>query len=187
MYSSSVIKHYDLHGVSSAISSFLSRWSRSGVPVTWPFVYTNRWNPPISQNKKNSTRSFHGAQMWAILDIAHQTIADLLIYFDTARTKFSSNALLDKRCAISHREPTSHWKANTLTIWLKLVPRASREQPPASFAWTSYLLRQGAATKTNGTTIHNTKFFGGRGLGTRIIDFIEPTVLPSPGRWQLFG
>jgi hypothetical protein len=51
-------------------------------------------------------------------DSAHPDIAELLRYFDVARTKFSARKILDMRWAISLHETTPNWTADTLTVWL---------------------------------------------------------------------
>jgi hypothetical protein len=47
-------------------------------------------------------------------DSAHPDIAELLRYFDAARTKFSAGKILDRRWAISLHEPTTNLTADTL-------------------------------------------------------------------------
>jgi hypothetical protein len=80
-------------------------------------------------------------------DSAHLDIAELVRYFDAARTKFSAGKIPDMRWAISLHKPATNWTADTLTAWLQRVFRAIHEQPPdGGFAWTSHSLRKGAAT-----------------------------------------
>jgi len=121
---------------------------------------------------------------------AHPDMAKLLQYFDAARTRFSAGKIPDRRWAISVREPTTNWTADTLTAWLQRVLCAVHEQPPDGFAWTSHSLRKGAATAAYsiGTPMQKIKFFGGWARESDVVlDYIDPTVLPCPGAWQLFG
>jgi hypothetical protein len=86
--------------------------------------------------------------------------------------------------------PTTTLTTDTLTTWLQRVLRAVHEQPPEGFAWTSHSLRKGAATEAYniGTPMQKIKFFGGWARESDVVlDYIDPTVLPSPGAWQLFG
>jgi hypothetical protein len=71
-------------------------------------------------------------------DSAHPVIAELLGYFDAARTKFSPRKIPDKRWAISLYEPTTNWIADTMTTRLQRVLRAVHEQGEEGFAWTSH-------------------------------------------------
>jgi hypothetical protein len=48
-------------------------------------------------------------------------IAELLGYFDSARTKFSAGKIPDQRRAAGLHEPTTKWIADTLISWLRLV------------------------------------------------------------------
>jgi hypothetical protein len=57
----------------------------------------------------------------ALPDSAHIDLAELLRYFDAARTKFSAGKILDKRWAINLHEPTTNWTADTLISWLQRV------------------------------------------------------------------
>jgi hypothetical protein len=122
---------------------------------------------------------------------AHPDIAEVLKYFDIARTKFFSGKLPDKILASSHREPTTQWTSETLPTWLQLVLRAVHEHPPGGFAWTSHSLRKGATTTTYGigTPMQKIKvLFGGWARALDVVrDYIDPTTLPSLGAWQLFG
>jgi hypothetical protein len=124
-------------------------------------------------------------------DPTHLDIAELLRYFDVARTKFSAGKIPDRRWAISLHEPTINWTADTLKTWLqRRVLRAVHGQPPDGFAWTLRSLRKGPATAAYiiGTPMQKIKFFGGWARGSDVVlDYIEPTVIPSPGAWQLFG
>jgi hypothetical protein len=123
-------------------------------------------------------------------DSAHPDIAELVRYFDTARTKFSAGKIPDMRWAISLHEPKTNWIANTLTAWLQRVLRAVHEQPPDAFAWTSHSIRKGASTASYnvGTPMQKIKFFGGWARESEVVlDYINPTVLPSVGAWQPFG
>jgi hypothetical protein len=72
--------------------------------------------------------------MCELPDSAHLDIAEILRYFDAARTKFSAGKIPDKRWAISFHEPTTNSTADTLTAWLQRVLRAVHEQPPDDFA-----------------------------------------------------
>jgi hypothetical protein len=63
-----------------------------------------------------------------LLDSPHHAIAELLGYFDAARTKFSAGKIIDKRWAVRLHEPTTKWTADTLTKWLQLVLRAVHER-----------------------------------------------------------
>jgi hypothetical protein len=124
-------------------------------------------------------------------DSAHPDITELLQYFDATRTKFFAGQIPDRRWAISLREPTTNWTADTLTTWFQRVLRAVHEQPPDGSAWTSHSLLKGAATAAYniGTPMQKIiKFFGGwaRELDV-VLDYIDPTVLPCPGAWRLFG
>jgi hypothetical protein len=85
--------------------------------------------------------------MCELPDSAHPDIAELLRYFDAARTKFSAGKIPDKRWAICLHEPTTKWTADTLTAWLQRVLRAVHDQPPDGLAWTSHSLRKGATTR----------------------------------------
>jgi hypothetical protein len=79
-------------------------------------------------------------------DSTHLDIAELLKYFDAARTKFSAGKIPDRRWAISLHKPTTNSTVDTLTGWLQRVLPVVHEQPPDGFAWTSHSLRKGAAT-----------------------------------------
>jgi hypothetical protein len=59
-----------------------------------------------------------------LLDLAHPDIAELVRYFDAARTKFSAGKIPDGRWAISLHEPSTNWTADTLTARLQRVLRA---------------------------------------------------------------
>jgi hypothetical protein len=123
-------------------------------------------------------------------DSAHPDIAELLKYFDAARTQFSAGKMPDGRLAISLHEPTTNWTADTLTAWLHRVLRAVHEQTPDSFARTLHSLRKGAAIAAYniGTSMQKINFFGGWTRESDVVlDYINPTVLPCPGAWQLFG
>jgi hypothetical protein len=123
-------------------------------------------------------------------DSAHRDIAELLKYFDAARTKFSAGKIPDRRWAISLHEPTTNRSADTLTTWLQRIVRAVHEQPPDGFVWTLHSLRKGAPTAAYiiGTPMQKIKFFGGWARESDVVlDYIDPRVLPCPGAWQLFG
>jgi hypothetical protein len=123
-------------------------------------------------------------------DSAHSDIAELLRYIDAARTKFSAGKIPDIRWAISLHEPTTTWTADTVITWLQRVLRAVHEQPPDGFAWTSHSLRKGAANAAYniGNPMPKIKFFGGWARESDVVlNYIEPTVLPCTGAWQLFG
>jgi hypothetical protein len=123
-------------------------------------------------------------------DTSHPDVANLLSYFDAARTKFFAGKIPYKRWAISLHEPTTKWTADTLTTWLHMVLRAIHEQPPDCFSWTSHSLRKGVATTAYriGTPTKKIKFFGVWARESDVVfDHIDTTVLPSPGAWQLFG
>jgi hypothetical protein len=128
--------------------------------------------------------------LFELPDSAHLDIAELLKYFDAARTKFSAGKIPDMRWAISLHEPTTNWTADTLTAWLHRVLRVAHEQPPDGFAWTSQSLRKGATTAAYNisTPMQKIKFFGGWARESDVVlDYIDPTVLPCLGAWELFG
>jgi hypothetical protein len=129
--------------------------------------------------------------MCELPDSTHLDVADFLGYFDAARNKFSAGKIQNKRWAISSlHEPTTKWTADTLTAWLQRVLRVVYERPPDGFAWTSHSLREGAANATYiiGTPMQKIEFFGGWAREADVVlDFIDPTVLPGPGAWQLCG
>jgi hypothetical protein len=125
-------------------------------------------------------------------DSAHPDIAELLRYFDVVRTKFSAGKIPDMRWANSLDEPTTNWMADTMTAWLQRVLRAIHEQPPEGFALyiltkrCNYSLRKGATTAAYniGTPMQNIKFVGGWAREPDVVlDYIDPTVPPSPGPW----
>jgi hypothetical protein len=125
-------------------------------------------------------------------DSARPGLAELLRYYDAARTKFSAGEIPDMRWANSLDEPTTNWTADTLTTWQHRLLHAIHEQPPGVFASyiltkrCSYSLRKGAATATYniGTPMQNIKFFGGWARESDVVlDYIDPTMLPSPGAW----
>jgi hypothetical protein len=123
-------------------------------------------------------------------DLAHPDTAEQLKYFDAARTKFSAGKIPDMWWAIILHEPTTNRTADTLTAWLQWVLRVVHEQPPDGFAWTSHSLRKGAATATYSivTPMQKIKFFCGWARESDVVlDYIDPTVLPCPISWQLFG
>jgi hypothetical protein len=51
--------------------------------------------------------------MCELPDSAHPAIAELLRYFDAARTKFSAGKIPERPWAISLHEPTTNWTADT--------------------------------------------------------------------------
>jgi hypothetical protein len=123
-------------------------------------------------------------------DSAHPDIAELSKYFDVARTKFSAGKIPDRRWVISLHEPMTSWTADTQTAWLQRVLHTVHEQPPDDFAWTQHSLRKGAsiAAYNIGTPMQKIKFFGGWARESDVVlDYIDPTVLPCPGAWELFG
>lgn len=117
-------------------------------------------------------------------------IADLLQYFDAARTRYANGKLPVARWAIGHREGHTKWTADTLTAWLRTVLTAVQEQPPPGFAWTSHSLRKGAATSSYiiGVQMQIIKFYGGWTRESDVVlQYIDPTVLPCPAAWYFFG
>eukprot|EP00873_Tetraselmis_striata_P017697 jgi/Tetstr1/437961/TSEL_026591.t1 len=121
---------------------------------------------------------------------AHADIAELLHYFDAAREVFAGGRVSAARWAISQREGQAKWTAGTLTSWLQLVLTAVQEAPPARFAWTSHSLRKGATTTAYviGVTMQKILYFGSWAMESNVVlDYIDPTVLPCPTEWHLFG
>eukprot|EP00873_Tetraselmis_striata_P012256 jgi/Tetstr1/432520/TSEL_021893.t1 len=94
------------------------------------------------------------------------------------------------RWAVTHDEPAASWTSATVTDWLQLVAHMLEEHPPPGFVWTSHSLRKGAATAAYaiGVVLQKIKHFGGWAqLSSVVLDYINPTALPSAASWQLFG
>eukprot|EP00873_Tetraselmis_striata_P023802 jgi/Tetstr1/444066/TSEL_003306.t1 len=103
---------------------------------------------------------------------AHADIAALLHYFDDARQVFAGGRVLAARWAISQREGQAKWTADTLTSWLQLLLTAGATT-------TAYVI---------GVTMPKIKYFGGWAMESGVVlDYIDPTVLPCPAAWHLFG
>eukprot|EP00873_Tetraselmis_striata_P037896 jgi/Tetstr1/458160/TSEL_044651.t1 len=78
-----------------------------------------------------------------------------------ASQDFAGGRVPAARWAINQREGQAKWTADTLTSWLQLVI---------------------------GVTMQKIKYFGGWAMEFSVVlDYIDPTVMPCPVAWHLFG
>eukprot|EP00873_Tetraselmis_striata_P026591 jgi/Tetstr1/446855/TSEL_034333.t1 len=107
----------------------------------------------------------------------------MLLYFDAARAVYcDQRGLPAARWAVTHDEPAASWTSATVPDWLQLVAHMLEEHPPPGFVWTSHSLRKGAATAAYaiGVVLQKIKHFGGWAqLSSVVLDYINPTALPS--------
>ena len=120
-------------------------------------------------------------------------VAAVLSAFLTARQTWWSAAarpLPAALWALPSDSAPDLWNSSTMTQWLQMSCTLVGEQPPPGFVWTSHSLRSGAATAANaaGVPLPQIRFFGDWATNSSVVlDYIDPTLLPSPAGELFFG
>jgi hypothetical protein len=71
-----------------------------------------------------------------------------------------------------------------------LVLKDIKVNPPFGFTWTSHSLRKGASTIAYaiGVNMQKIKFFGGWATESSVVlNYIDPTIVPTTAAWYFFG
>eukprot|EP00873_Tetraselmis_striata_P002203 jgi/Tetstr1/422467/TSEL_013305.t1 len=92
--------------------------------------------------------------------------------------------------AVTPSEQSKPWTAATMSDWLSISVRLVGVAPPAGTSWTSHILRKGAASAANaiGVPLSHIRYQGGWATNSDVVlDYIDPSVLPSRGAWFFFG
>ena len=95
------------------------------------------------------------------------------------------------RWALAPAEETKLWTASTLSGWLTTAYTTSLCLPPAGFAWTSHILRKGAASAACaiGARLTDIRYVGGWSTNSTVLEakYIDFTMRPFPAAWIFFG
>lgn len=82
------------------------------------------------------------------------------------------------------------WSAATLTTWLSEACAVTGHRPPPGFTWTSHSLRKGAASAANAINVvlPKIRYMGGWARDSDVVlDYIDPTMAPTPAALLFFG
>lgn len=87
-------------------------------------------------------------------------------------------------------ESGGKWPASLADTWLQVVMRHLQHSPPAGLTWTGHSMRKGSssAAKAIGVFLESICFFAGWSiLAGTFHTYIDPTWVPTPSCWRLFG
>ena len=95
---------------------------------------------------KNALKEGHkNTRQILIDDMPRATTAMQAFFSHTEKT----NKKCKRRWATTMHEEKCVWSATTSTEWLQLACKATRNNPPKGFSWTSHSLRKGGASAAN--------------------------------------
>jgi hypothetical protein len=105
----------------------------------------------VRKCKGDQRRDARDKLVFAIPITTNPTLADLLEYYSQHRAAFCANFCKrpppDAFWSFSPAEASADWgAASTISAWLSLALRTINMSAPASFKWTSNILRKGVAS-----------------------------------------
>ena len=95
------------------------------------------------------------------------------------------------RWAMNAKEDDSKWSAKTATEWLQTAYKATGNNPPTGFSWTSHSLRKGAASAANAIKVALTdiRYAGGWSTNSTVLEskYIDFSMPASRAAYIFFG
>ena len=143
--------------------------------------------------KGRSAKAAHQLPLLQISSTAIPMVADLLQQYLQGRQQLAvvgRTSVPDALWALHPGESPASWTAATLSSWLSTACALVHHLPPPGFKWTSHSLRKGAASAANAINVvlPKIRYMGGWATDSNVVlDYIDPTMAPSPAARVFFG